>query len=151
MIVKVEIVDSQFKHINELCSDLREKDRIEVEKFGFRPFVVLRHSFKNAVYKKTALIEGRVAAMWGVTGSVLSELGHPFLLTANSVGTIPAKTFVTIYLQELSNFLHIYPELENYVDETYSESVKLLRMTGFEFELTKHEGILKFKMSRHNG
>lgn len=127
----IEIRDSRLSDVKELIKTLRLKDRLESERMGFAPEVSLKYSYKNAVYRKTALIDGQIAAMWGVVGTLTSNHGHPYLVTSVLVETIPSISFVRIYRHEVYHMNLLFKTLENYVDATYLESVRLLQLTGF--------------------
>lgn len=149
--MNITVRASRYSDIKDLCSDLRSKDRLESLKLGFEPDIALKYSYKNALWRKTGLINDKVAAMWGVVGSGLSDTGYPYLMTGILVEQIAPITFVKIYKQELSEMKQLFPILENYVDSSYTESVRLLKMTGFELESVSARGLQKFKMINNNG
>lgn len=129
---------------------MRLKDRLEAERLGFDPRVALRVSYKYGLYRKTALVDNTVAAMWGVTGSVLSETGVPYLVTGQHCELISPVRFAKIYKAEVNNMLQIFDCLTNIVDASYTESVRLLRLTGFALDEPNKDGFQKFTMSKEN-
>lgn len=146
----IEVRASKFSDIKELCRTVRPKDRLESVRLGFEPSMALKYSYKNAVYRKTALVDGVVSAMWGVVGNVLSNFGVPYLVTGDAVESISPYKFARIYKHEVQQMLDLFPELENHVDKTYTESVRLLRLTGFTVEDTPGSLFNKFWIKRNN-
>jgi hypothetical protein len=130
----IEVVPTELKHIRHLFTELRDKDRKEIEALGLKVNPAISKTYKNAVIKKTALVNNEVAAIWGVCGTPLGNLGRPFLLTTPLCETIPTRSFIDLYLQEVALMNSIFPVLENYVDASYIEAVRLLRMAGFNFK-----------------
>ena len=129
----IEIIDTTREHLTELSKTIREADKKEINCFGITIAQALLVIHKEAVWGRTALIDGKVGAIWGLGkgGSDSGQVGKPFLLTSKEVLTIPPITFVRIYKKELDYMLQLFPKLVNYVDSTYNESIKLLRICGF--------------------
>lgn len=115
-----------------LAKDLREADRKEILAFGLSEEAVLRDGISKALYAKTALVDGEIAAMWGLEGNSLGSTGHPWLLTGEKVKNVSPWTFVSIYKQQVSDMLQLFPTLVNFVDTRYTQSVRLLEMLGFK-------------------
>lgn len=132
--MKVELVTSTPDHIRELYKTLREEDRKEVIRLGFEPDRALFHSCKHALIRRTGLIDGRVAGMWGVVGSPLGIVGQPYLMTSKYVSEISPLRFASIYKQEAAAFSQIFPVLENYVDAEYDKAIRLLEIVGFSVD-----------------
>lgn len=127
----IEIVDSTAAHARELSTTLRPKDRAEAEALGLDPSRATFLSYRKAFYRKTALIDGRVAAMWGVYGVPLGLVGYPYLITGTAVETIHPIKFARVYLSEVETMSSLFPLLENLVDATYKESIKMLQLARF--------------------
>lgn len=129
--MKVEIVDTCARHVRELGVVLRAADRQEIEVYGFPTNKALWRSFKGSIMRRTALIDGDVAAIWGVGGAPLSETGQPFLMTSDAVEKVSPLRFVRIYQNEVLKMLQLFPHLVNYVDAAYTKAVRLLDIIGF--------------------
>ncbi len=129
---QVEIVLSTAAHMRELKDSLREKDRQEIEAFGFSSSKGLWRSYKQGLRNRTAFIDGKVAAMWGVGGVYMGSVGQPWLLTSPEVYKISPLRFARLYQKEVLHMLELFPRLMNYVSADYDEAVRLLSITGFE-------------------
>lgn len=101
---------------------------------GLNPDTALYHTYRNALYRKTALLNGEVAAMWGVCGTPLSISGVPYLLTSPLVETVSPIVFSRLYIKEVQEMKKLFPVLENYVDAEYTCAVKMLLLAGFKLE-----------------
>ena len=130
MTAMVSIVEIQRNHLFELRNNLRDKDRNELIAFGGVNKSVYR-SFKKSIYSKAALVNDKVAAVWGVGDDILSNVGYVWLLTANVCELAGKITFVKTYRKELKKMLNLYDELVVYVDMRYKEAIKLLKLSGF--------------------
>lgn len=146
--VNVEIVTSLSLHALELSKTLREKDKREVLGLGVTPRKALFYSYRHAILRRTALIDDEVAAMWGVAGTPLGMTGTPYLLTSPLVERITPREFVRIYREQLKDMKNLFPILENYVDASYTEAVRLLLLSGFEIKESKIMNDMKFHKMR---
>lgn len=127
----VDIIPSTSAHVRELSLSLREKDKQEARAAGLIPHKALFYSYKNAFLRRTCLIDGRVAAMFGVVGSPLGIVGQPYLVTGSLVETLSPLVFSRMYIKEVRVMKKYFSLLENYVDADYGEAVRLLKIAGF--------------------
>lgn len=132
MLNKVQIVNSTAKHSRQLGQTLRAADKKEAERLGLDPTKAVFHAYHGAVYRKTALVNGEVAAMWGVVGTPLGTLGRPYLITGEAVEKISPYKFARIYMNEVQQMKKLFPVLENYVDASYTGAVRMLKLAGFQ-------------------
>lgn len=70
-----EVIEARAYHVGRLVRRLRPEHRRNMEAIGLEPHRVLRDAFLNSAYCRAALIDGELAAIWGVTGSALSSTG----------------------------------------------------------------------------
>ena len=123
-----------------LARDLRAGDRAEVASVGKEPRRVLRAARRSSLMPaKVALVDGAIAAMWGLSGEVLSETGEPWLMTATPCDRVKVS-FLRIARAELALMLAIKPRLENYVAADYPKAVRLLAGLGFTIEAPQPVG-----------
>lgn len=130
---KVMIVQTKPHHLRELAENLRTEDKEEVLAFH-SPNAALWRSYKRSVMNKTAIIDGKVAACWGVAGKLFSDEGQPWLLTSPVVYEVSAYEFIKIYKNEVDRMLELFSNLTNYVAPDYKAAIKLLKMVGFTVE-----------------
>lgn len=127
----VAIVPTVPWHINALKENLRAEDAAEILSFGVTVQKALWYSYKYSLVRKTALIDGEVAACWGCGGVFMGSTGQPWLITTPEVRKVSPLKFCRIYQQEVLVMLKLFPRLEHYVDLEYSSAVRLLKNTGF--------------------
>jgi len=148
MTANLTVRESKFSDINQLVSTIREKDRQECLRLGFTPRVALIYGYKNAFLRHTALVNGKVGAMWGVVGQVTSTTGFPYFVTSIYSEEVSPIRFARLYKQEVRKMNDLFPKLVNYVDSSYEESVRLLKLTGFKVEEPGPKGFCRFTMSK---
>lgn len=126
----IEITPTEPRHVLKLRDNLREEDFCEIVAFGLPVRKALWRSYKASIICRTALVDGVVAGIWGVTGTVLGHTGRPWLLTSPVCNQFPLQ-FALLHRQEINEMLSIFPRLENYVEASYQKSIRLLELTGF--------------------
>lgn len=146
----VTIRDSTWGDVLELKDDLREGEQKEIMAYGVSPQEGLVDSFRVSIMRRTALVDGKVAAMWGIRGTLLGEVGNPFLLTGHEALKVSPLVFTRVYINQLQDMKDLYPILENYVDASYDGAVKLLKLAGFKLEEVMIKTNLFYKFSMVN-
>lgn len=128
--MNIEILPATQKDIIDLRKNLREGDRREVLNFGTCLRRILWDSFNYTPDPKSIFVEGKLAAVFGCGGTIIGEVGKPWLLTTPVSEKYPLL-FVRTYRQQVMEMLENYPVLENMVDASYAKAIKLLEMVGF--------------------
>jgi hypothetical protein len=125
---------------------LRPGDRAEITSVGRDPRAVVRASFKHSLYPpKAAFVffdkrsEGEIAAMWGMGGDLLSDIGEPWLLTSPAVERVKVS-FLRVVRTELAWMLARKRRLENHVAADYCRAIRLLEALGFTIEAPRPIG-----------
>ncbi len=114
-----------------MMADATHKDIADtVIKLGMSPRRALWKSWKNSIFSKTAFINGKIAAIWGLGGSTMDTIGYPWLVLAPCADEYPFKV-AFIYKKELMKMQSMYPELEDYVDCKNEKAIRLLEIMGF--------------------
>src|SRR5208282_4793307 len=131
-----QIVPAQIKHVYELARTMREADRKEIYGLGLGVKKALYRAFRNSILCRVALVDAKVAAMWGLAVglrdgvSPLSDLGVPWLHTSAAVEALPVA-FVREAKAELAAMKVLRSRLESFVAADYVQAVKFLRILGF--------------------
>ncbi len=93
---RVVVRKAELRDVYTLARGLRESDRAEQIALGKDPKRILRFSFRHSLSApEVCVIDGEVAAMWGLGGDILSDEGQPWLMTGPAVERIPVS-FVKI-------------------------------------------------------
>lgn len=131
----ITIVDTTAAHIRELGANMRKEDALEAERLGYVPHRILFRSYRNSLLCRTGFVGDDVASVWGVCGNPLGHVGIPWLITSEKVrSTINPVDFALIYRQEMRGIAKMFPLLENWVDSTYNDSIRLLKLIGFNVD-----------------
>lgn len=148
----ISIITTVPGHIVELKANLRQEDAEEILRLGVTVPKALWYSYKHSLIRKTALIDGVVAACWGLGGIFLGKVGQPWLMTTPEIKRVSSLKFARIYQQEVIEMLKLFPKLENYVDAEYAGAVRLLEIIGFTVQSPESFGTggmyRKFEMVR---
>jgi len=129
--MKIEIVPSEPGHVPILVRNLREADRREMTCLGHLPRRAVWRTYKQAVMRRTAFVNGELAAMWGVCGGFADRTAVPWLLTTPAAEVPGPRVFVETATEELEKMLQAFGHLQNYVDASYTRAVRLLKVLGF--------------------
>lgn len=151
-IPKVRIVPTTAAHIRDISEKLRREDRAELLAIG-NPNRVLWRSYKRSFLTKTAFIDGKIVAIWGVGGTPMGMQGEPWLMTTPAINRVSPLAFAKLYQKEVLKMLKISPLLVNHVDSKYTKAIRLLDIVGFSLGEPEPMGVngelfIKFEMKR---
>lgn len=136
---KIEILPSVAADVYRLAANLRDADRNEVEALGIEPRAGIRKSFRHAILRKTYYVDGEIAAMSGLCGSMLGDVGDPYLMTSLLVERVPVS-FVKLARIGIEEMLQHKSRLENYVIAEYRGACRLIEVLGFTLEAPEPGG-----------
>lgn len=131
---RIEIISANLSHVQELGRTMNREHILEYEGIGQKSHRALWRSWKRAVIRKTAIVDGEVGAIWGVGGSFIGLIGYPFLVTSPKAREVNPHEFASIYRTEVRKMLELFPILENWVDNTYIGAIKLLKLSEFSLD-----------------
>ena len=132
---KVVIRRAAIADVDALLPQLYPSDAAEAAMLFKDTRRALRCAFAASLMRpRTALVDGDVAAMWGVCDHVLHDTGEPWLLTARAAGRVPFA-FLRIARQELAAMLALKSRLEGYVAADNAKALRLLEALGFHLDL----------------
>lgn len=125
-----------------LAAVLREGDRREIAALGITDVEwALRQSVASSTYARTALTNGKMACIFGVSPrSIVYGIGSPWMLGSDEV-TRYGFTFVREVGRQLQGMLKVYPILENWVHAENAPAVRWLRRAGFTLEPAAPYGV----------
>jgi hypothetical protein len=130
------IIPARVEHVYELAANLRTLDLVEITSTGGNPKKSLWRGFRNSIICETALVDAKVAAMWGLAVGVaadvspLSYIGRPWLLTSPAVEAVPVA-FIKEGKKAVARMLVLKSSLENYVLARYVAAIRALKIMGF--------------------
>jgi hypothetical protein len=127
---RIEVRPSIVSDVYTLAANLRPLDHQEVTAFGAAAKVVLRKTYRDAILRRTYLVDGAVAAMSGLCGGMLSDVGEPYLLTSPLAASVPVA-LVKLAANAVQEMLTHRSRLEGHVAANYHQACRLLLMLGF--------------------
>jgi hypothetical protein len=122
--------ESVVTDIYALAAHLRDGDRAEVVALGLDPREAIRRCYRHAIQRKTYLVDGEIAAMSGLCGALLSDIGEPYLMTTASAAKMPVS-FVRHARAAVAEMLIHRARLEGHVAASYRGACRLLEVLGF--------------------
>lgn len=148
----LRVEPATIEHVYALAKNLRDADRAEVEAAGMTARAAIRRCFRSGVMCSTAFVDGEIACMWGLAGTMISDVGHPFLLTTPAVERAPIA-LIKIGKNEVARMLRLRPVLFDYVAAEYSRAIGLLKLFGFTVHVPQPFGptgapFCKFELRR---
>lgn len=130
----INIIPSEPKHIRMMAEFLRDADKREIEAIGLSAYQGVRRSVRGSLIAKAIFVDGELAALFGVGGNILGDIGEPWLVTSPACEKVSPLLFVKVYQKEVLKMLRLFPCLANYVDASYSKAIKLLENSGFKVD-----------------
>lgn len=128
----VTIKDTTQKHLKHFKDKLRERDYKELLSLGIPVDESISLAVKLALFRKTAYVGCKIAAIWGVIGTPLSFNGSCYLLTTPECEKVSAFKFTKIYLEQVKQMNKLFPQLSALVDASYTDACRLIKLAGFE-------------------
>lgn len=83
------IVPASILHVRPMAKKMRMAGAIALQAYGFNPREGLRRILTSSHYARTALIEGKPVAMWGLAGPLLSDTAYAWLVLAEEIRSLP--------------------------------------------------------------
>lgn len=133
------VVPTRIEDVYRIAANLRTEDAAEITGFGLDPRTALRNSFRHAILRKTAFVDGEIAAMWGLGGAMLADTGVPWLMTTPVVERVPV-TFLKVGRAQLAEMRMHRKLLENVVLASYARACRFLEVLGFVLDPPKPIG-----------
>lgn len=127
---RVDVRPSEIGDVYRLADRLRVGDAAEVAALGLDPRAALRTAFRDAILRRSYFVDGELAAMSGLCGALLADIGEPYLLTTAVAERVPLA-FVRCARAAVAEMLVYRRRLEGRVDASYGRAVRLLEVLGF--------------------
>lgn len=124
----------------QLAAQMRELDAFEMRALGLEPAKAIQMAYADAIMRTTYFVDGEIAAMVGLGGTLLSDIGFPYLLTANGIEAAPFAVLREAK-KNVVQMLAVKRVLEGEVLSSYSGAVRLLRAIGFKIEKPRPFGV----------
>ncbi len=128
----IQIVNAKPVHVGIIAGQLTDDERAVFAVQGRDARRVIRGFFRQSSYRRTALLEERPIAIWGITGTLASSFGILWLRLASAARKLP-RLVVEQGREELSRMLGVRREIVIYVPEQDYRALRFAEFFGFEF------------------
>ena len=129
--IDYKIIEAKPWHSRQMAAAIGEAQRERALSLGLDPRRELHKRVRGSFYARTALIDGRPVAMWGLMGSLLGLDAAVWFVLAPQI----RHRFVTIARlarREIDSFpMNLYA-LCSFADERDPQAWRFLRFLGFE-------------------
>lgn len=99
---------------------------------GLNPKQLLWKSFHSSIEAWAMDIDGEFAAVGGLGGCFLSEVGEPWLYTTPAIEKYPYLA-LRVARAMIDTMAEITPRLEGFIFADYPQGIRFLRALGFSF------------------
>lgn len=134
----VRILPCTLKHLRELAANLRPGDCAELMAPGQKVRHILHDIWVQSDEPRCALVDGKVAACWGVTTSLLATEGEPWLFTTAAVEKVPIR-FLKQAQHEIKLMLKTHHSLVSAVASDYTRAIRFFQLLGFSVSDFEHK------------
>jgi hypothetical protein len=125
----VSILPSTASHLVELARNLRREDREVIALVG-QPQDVVRFNYQASFLSRTALLDGEVAAIWGLA-AVAPQVANLWLLTTPLIEHVSFPALVRLARREVDQMLRHRRRIIGIVATSHREAILLLEVLGF--------------------
>lgn len=124
------IVPASVRHIRPMSMRMRAAASRALDGYGFNPREGLRRAFISSFHCRTALIDGKPVAMWGVAGTLLNDSATVWLVLSDEVRRIP-RAIAKEAKAELQRYVQNCPEISATVLPDDEASIRFALHLGF--------------------
>jgi len=124
------MVEAMEFHCGRMVRQLRTEHRAAIARLGVNTHRELRRAFDDSAYRRALLIDGKLAALGGVTGPALAASGTIWLAITQEATAHP-HLIARLALRHLREILRIKRELDTYILPADETSLRFAKMMGF--------------------
>jgi len=128
---QITIEETTAAHIRDMVSVMHEQTAETAYKMGFSPHRLLWRSWKASIIAKSVFIDGKIGAIFGISGTLYGEVGMPWLILSDEVNDYPFRVAFA-YRRELEKFQQMFPILEDYVSQDDTKAIRMLELMKFK-------------------
>lgn len=144
----VEVQDAKPWHCGQALRAMRPDHRRALDKLGAAQHRELRAIFDASIIRNACFADGKLAAVWGVTGTIASNMGYVWLVLTETALKYPIETLRRAR-QELAKIMETQTELATTVVADDPAAVRFALALGFhakDWETESNRKVLAEKM-----
>ena len=125
-----ELIEPQVRHCGPMARRLRKEHRAASEAMGESVHRQIRNSFDQSSYRRALLCDGRMIAMGGVIGSLLSATGFIWLACVEDIDKHP-KMILRVVRGLLADVMTVKRDLVSVVLHGDKAALRFVQRLGF--------------------
>ncbi len=125
-----EIRRASILDVRPMATRMRAAACVTLQSFGFKPRQALHRVYISSFYCRTALIDDRPVAMWGIMGTLMSECAYVWLVMSDGIANVP-RTIIREAKAELSEIMANYSDVATTVLPEDDAAVRFALYLGF--------------------
>jgi hypothetical protein len=146
------IIPATHAHCRALVLTLRPEDRAEVDSAGIPARHLVAQLYRGSYRRETAVVDGEVAAVWGMRGSLIGTSVEMWLMTTPAVARLPIAFFreARRILAEVLETKHV---VVSRCGAEYHAAIRFFRMLGFDIgapTLSDQGTVREMRLRRHS-
>lgn len=131
--------DAKLRHVGMISARLRDADREEIMALYGDCRKAIRYCFMVSCIRRVAFVDEEIAAMWGVTGTLLSPIANVWLVTTPAIERIPFS-FAREARRELAEIMETHDVVRGHVFAGYERAIRFMRLLGFDVAAPEPQG-----------
>jgi len=124
-------IDGKNYHVGEMARKIRKGQRIGLSGLGYNIHRELYKFYLQSAYCKACLVDGRLAALWGVIGTLASNRGFVWMTVTEEAMKYPVK-MVKETRRQLEIISETYGKLETILLDSDDVAKNFAKFMGFE-------------------
>lgn len=128
--MEYSIVPASVRHIRPMARRMRSAACITLQDYGYLPRAALHRVFVRSIYCRTALVDDKPVAMWGVVSTLLNDTAYVWLVMSDEIAHIP-RTIVREAKRELAAIMGRYREVAATVLPDDDAAIRFAVYLGF--------------------
>lgn len=125
------LIDAKPWHVGQMIRKLRRAQAGALASIGIRSHAELRARFGESSFKRAWTIDGKLAALGGVTGPAISSTGFVWLALSDAVAAYPRQTALTARRQ-LAEIMETRHEVTTLMVPSDAASMRWVEFLQFE-------------------
>jgi hypothetical protein len=127
----IRIVDAEPRHVGMISAGMTVEDCLRFSGLGRDARRVMRGFFRMSSYRRTALLDEKPIAIWGITGPLLASTGILWLRLTEQAKKMPLRVVKECHL-ELALMMEMRQELVCYLHHDDVVARRFAEFFGFE-------------------
>lgn len=136
LVPEITIVETAPYHLRLMSDAMQSKSSNMAYRLGMTPLKALWKNYRQSLICKSVFINGNLCAIFGLMGTVFSDVGTPWICMTPEVEQHPMRVAFR-FRKELDNMAKMFPVLEDWLEETNDTGMRFMSLMGFSISKNK--------------